>query len=1237
VRILAIRGRNLASLAGDFAIDFEAPPLAGAGIFAITGPTGAGKSTLLDAVCLALFNDIPRLRSAPASGRIGGEDDDSGLSLKDSRAILRHGAGDGYAEVDFAMPGGARYRARWSIKRARGKADGRLQKVELGFERLDTGERLGGTLTETLGAIRDVVGLTVEQFGRAVLLAQGDFDAFIRADANERAVLLERLTGSEIYAQLGRQAFEKAQALREELDNIRRDIALQNGLDDSQRTEAEAQLAHAQLAENAALARCATLAAARQWEERGAQLAQLVAEAGMQAANAQSARDAAGTRRIALARDCQAFALAADWTAVTQAVANRDHAAAQAEAGERTAAAARVEQARTRQIAEAARAAQVAEAARASALAPELEQARALDLRLDGAVGMLAAAHADAEARLVACKDAERAESDARAGYTKAASDHGGHSEWLAARPGLAALTAREAEIAAQLADYAAECAALAGAQAELAGQEAAQTAALARWSEAEAKLNEAIAQHETAQRHLVETSATVPPEHRLAELTEARDRIARVEALLTAHAGAGDALTGAELALADLRVKQAEIDHRRHELAEQHAALLAEIPLWGTRLADSQRELEMLAVAATRTAEELRASLQPGQPCPVCGSAEHPVAVFEGKLGEHLAARRAALAALTREHTAREQAAVRAATELELLAGQAGQSQREIAEHAQAVEDKVRRRDLAHGALMAAAQEAGLPQASAGLQEALSTRRAETDAALAALQSARAAEAAARADAERARATLDKARTSHEAARETLAARTRALDEFGADLARRRDRAAGLATALDRWLGPVEPEWRVLARPGDWLAGQAEEWNQRESARSRLAGELPALRDASTRAEAALVTARGRGGEAAEALQAATVAHAGLSAERAVLLDGEQVVAVERRLSAASEAAVAQVQAADDSHARAANALAAAAASLAEQHKQRENAELAHVRAEADFERALREFGLVREDVARVTMVGEAALAAESGVLEALDRGFDLAAGLLRQREDDLARHEASTRPELTGTELAAAIVAAENDRAAAANQRGEAELKLRLDDAVRARTEVLRAELERRLTKADVWLRLGQLIGDAKGANFRRFAQGLTLDRLLEHANARLSDLKPRYTLQRGAGGDMLIEVIDNDMGGQVRGLHNLSGGERFLASLALALGLAEMSTANGVKIETLFIDEGFGALDPASLGQAVALLEHLHASGRRVGVISHVEELKERIAAKIEVIPTGRGTSRIAVTAG
>lgn len=269
----------------------------------------------------------------------------------------------------------------------------------------------------------------------------------------------------------------------------------------------------------------------------------------------------------------------------------------------------------------------------------------------------------------------------------------------------------------------------------------------------------------------------------------------------------------------------------------------------------------------------------------------------------------------------------------------------------------------------------------------------------------------------------------------------------------------------------------------------------------------------------------------------------------------------------------------------------------------------------------------------------GQAALDAEAEALAAFETALREALAVLAKCRHDLTRHEAEeTAAALPSPEaLEAALVGAGYKLNAAAARRDDAAALLRQDDLVRERTTALRADLEAANARADVWLRLSDLVGDREGSVFRRFAQGLTLDRLLEHANARLAELKPRYALERGTGGEMMVQVIDNDMGGQVRGLHNLSGGERFLVSLALALGLAEMSTARGVKIESLFIDEGFGALDPASLGQALALLEHLHASGRRVGVISHVEELKERVPVKIEVTPTGRGTSRVEVVVG
>ena len=143
--------------------------------------------------------------------------------------------------------------------------------------------------------------------------------------------------------------------------------------------------------------------------------------------------------------------------------------------------------------------------------------------------------------------------------------------------------------------------------------------------------------------------------------------------------------------------------------------------------------------------------------------------------------------------------------------------------------------------------------------------------------------------------------------------------------------------------------------------------------------------------------------------------------------------------------------------------------------------------------------------------------------------------------------------------------------------------------------------------------------------------FAQSLTLEALLVRANHHLRELSRRYRLERVPGTDLELQIIDQEMGEAVRSIHSLSGGESFLVSLAMALGLSSLS-ARRTTIETLFIDEGFGTLDPMSLETALSALDALQAGGRQVGIISHVEGLAERVGAYVEVVPQGGGKSRL-----
>ncbi|MBN2801545.1 MAG: chromosome segregation protein SMC, partial [Deltaproteobacteria bacterium] len=159
--------------------------------------------------------------------------------------------------------------------------------------------------------------------------------------------------------------------------------------------------------------------------------------------------------------------------------------------------------------------------------------------------------------------------------------------------------------------------------------------------------------------------------------------------------------------------------------------------------------------------------------------------------------------------------------------------------------------------------------------------------------------------------------------------------------------------------------------------------------------------------------------------------------------------------------------------------------------------------------------------------------------------------------------------------------------------------------------------------------WNRLNNLIGSANGKKYRTFAQGLTFMLLISHANSQLEKMSDRYILISDNNESLELNVIDSYQGGEIRSTKNLSGGESFIISLTLALGLSRMASRN-VKVDTLFLDEGFGTLDEETLETALETLASLHHDGKLIGIISHVPKLKERISTQINVTPQTGGKS-------
>lgn len=1236
MRVLAIRGQNLTSLAGEFEVDFEVEPLASAGIFAITGPTGAGKSTLLDAVCLALFNNVPRLVSA-ARGQVGAAGGET-LSADDPRALLRHRAGEGYAEVDFIGLDRGRYRARWYVKRSRLRSDGALQQVVQTFTNLETGEVFGGTRTETLIAIRGKIGLTAQQFGRAVMLAQGEFNAFIDADSNTRAELLEKLTGTDLYARLGVAAREKADGLRKALTEIEVRIAAQNGLDDIQRAEAEELETKARSDHEAARAVLTAREQDRGWYARATELGERVQAAEQTRAAANLRTSETEARRADLAARRLAYSIVPGWQAAIDADAKVAATVLRISALKDESDAARQQgQTATVQDTDAAEALRLADEER-ERQRPDLEAARVLDRRL--------AELGEALTPLTDARIAANGEVDASAArFVAAVAKRDEAIEgrlvfvgWLDRNRAHESLAARRDDLAADIDEHV-----------ELAvkatGLQLASDALAIRLHDARTLLSDAQAAAtvarealEAAERQGETARADVPAPEVVAEVELIRDRLMGIEPCLLAFESSESDLDRLGEAIETDKAEQVRLDDQLAASEARRLEIDAALPGLNARHDEAIRAGALSAAASGEAAEQLRAALIVGEPCPVCGGTDHAVDALAGLIDGRAAADGERISELASEIAAygRERAVL--IDRLEQDGTRRTAASARVENGASAVGEATERRAEALAALEAALLPCGIARSASS-----QVLRSEISTQLAVVQDRRRRFSLARESEQRAVSALDAARIASSVASDTERVAGQTVRDLEAESSlngdrlgetvRRRDQ---VALGLDASLSP-HFEWREDDAAVETLDRLVTAWRGQAQGLAAIDAKLPGLTNAAHDADI------DRGRDAAR-LAGATRAEwtcreeqQRLAADRTLMFGGEAVDSVADRLGKAVETASVNREGA-----RLACDNARSEAAAAEARHEQAVRSLGVDQADATARRQALEGELAAKqvDVGLVSSVaagGEAALDAEAQALAEIDRAVVVADAEWRSRVADRDAHAASQSPLVPLEVLDDALREAGAAEATARAALSEAEMVIRQDDRARDATAALRLTLEQERAAAQPWFQLDVLIGDATGNKFRRYAQGLTLERLLLHANARLGEFKPRYSLERAPGGDMLVQVVDHDMAGEVRGLPNLSGGERFLVSLALALGLSEMSTGQGLRVESLFIDEGFGALDSASLGQAIGVLEQLHATGRRVGIISHIEDVKERIAVKIAVAPASKGSSAIEVQGG
>nr|WP_309593291.1 SbcC/MukB-like Walker B domain-containing protein [Moraxella osloensis] len=1252
MRILKLRFQNLNSLQGEWEIDFRHAAYADEGIFAITGSTGAGKSTILDAICLALYGATPRL----------GE-----ITQSKNDLMSRH-TGECLSEVIFATKSGS-YRCTWLQKRARKNPEGNLQSPthEIAPFTDDTADLppLETQTRKTRKLVAEFTGMDFDRFTRAMLLAQGSFAAFLQANSDERSNLLEEITGTEIYGDISKKVHEFKTQSDAELKTLTDRLSGMTVLSDEEVQSLTSQKNALVDIVNETKTAITKIESDKLWrqnldaythqihklEHEARDLAEQESQFAPQKTRLQRALKALEVSGDIKKLDYQRDLLTAQLSELAGyqhqlPTAERNYQLAQKNQDERQAQAQQTEN-------DWQQAQMLLNQVRKldTTLGQKNQYAQEIAQQLSQLSEQLAhnAQSIDSQQQQLVSQQVEREQlTQARQQIPEATT----------LPQTLASLTQLQ-ESSQALSEQAQ---ALVSQQQQLQGDFQHNEQQASALQSQLTQLQSQISEHrqnlesQTSQlHHLTQGQSAAALRQQVEIYWQTDQQLAAMQSDVQTWQTNLQHYQQFAQQLADGQTQLAQIASQRLTSEQQQQAAEQTVELLN-------RNLILLAKIQDLTEE--RDKLRHGEPCPLCGSTAHPFATHQpytpDDTEQQLAIAKQRLDDINRrlqqllleehaltnnqqqfnEHLQHLQAHnQRLLNQLQLtsqhlthaqLVQQAIEALASIT--APSTDNNIDHKVLQTLATIIKAEQTNNQQSLAALQdsltqiEAVQSEQQQTQQRLASLS-------------EQYNDVLQQQTLLHNQ-QQHRQDRIRGIDAQQLVIA---DKQHQVIQRIDKLLMPFATRERTfsfattqdvnaqLNQHIDTLAQLLQRYQGLETKLSHINDTITGIEQTLTRLVADQQHLTQNQHQARQRQQALAREISELQAQRYALFGEQAVDIVSHALVQAKNQALQDYQASQTAFHEQLSQLQILQQQIASLTTSTTQLKIAQQTLQADIQQRFATLGFMDEADYRAAVLvdteRERLKQLANQLHDSQQRNHNLLSEAKRIQQQLLDHPQTA----LSLEQLLDALGQLQQQFSEQQKQLGAVEQQLAANEALKQNQQQLLDAINQQRNHTEEWKVLHQLIGSSDGKKFRNFAQGLTFNIMVAHANEQLKKMSDRYLLIADSEQPLMLNVMDNYQGGQIRTSKNLSGGESFIISLSLALGLSNMAS-HRMQVDSLFLDEGFGTLDEEALDVALDTLTNLQQSGKLIGVISHIQALKDRISSQIQVVPQTGGISKI-----